>query len=38
MFEKGMIEGWKHIQNICKICIKAHKETIKELKNKKRVK
>lgn len=36
IYEQGMIEAWKHIQNICRLCIKAHKEEIKKLKKKER--
>jgi hypothetical protein len=35
IYEEGMIEAWKHIQNICRLCIKAHKEEIRRLKGKK---
>lgn len=34
IYEEGMIEAWNHIQNICKMCIKAHKEEIKRLSKK----
>jgi len=37
IFEKGMIEAWKHIKNICNLCIKSHKEEIKKLKSRKKV-
>jgi len=35
-FEKGMIKAWEHMIILCKACIKAHKERLKELKKKKR--
>ncbi len=33
-FEKGMIEAWVHIRNVCNSCIKVHKEEL----TKKRIK
>lgn len=36
IYEEGMIDGWKHIQNICKVCIKTHKEEIKKLARRKK--
>jgi hypothetical protein len=42
-FEKGMIEAWTHIRDICNACIKSHwkeltKKQIRELVNLNRVK
>ncbi len=34
IYEEGMIDGWKHIKNICNLCIKVHKKEIKRLKGK----
>ena len=31
-FERGMIEGWKHVKNLCSHCIKAHRQEIKDIK------
>ena len=30
-FEQGMIEGWAHIINISRSCIRAHKKFLKRL-------
>ena len=34
IFEKGMIDGFKHIKNICNACIKAHKESMRRKEKK----
>ena len=31
-FEHGMIEAWKHIMQLCKNCIKAHRQEIQHRK------
>jgi hypothetical protein len=37
IYEKGMIEAWRHIKTICNLCIRAHKEEIKRLKSRKKI-
>jgi len=37
IYDEGTIEAWRHIRNICNLCIKARKEEIKRLKSRKEI-
>ena len=32
VFEEGMIEAWKHVKNICNVCINVHKKEMVRLR------